>query len=102
MDDAQLTTTAPPAMAVVDWLLSGASEAQVAEALAQRYPGCDPSRTLLEVQQHLIAAGNPNADAVNGWALLAYRKLFQQMLAVGDLDGARKVVKEIQVLGGGK
>ena len=93
------TPTPPPALAVVDWLLSGASEQQVAEALAAKYPGTDARRVLGQVQHQLAAAGQPNADAVRGWCLLAYRRLFQQMLAVGDFNGCRQVVKEISVLG---
>ena len=91
--------TPPPALAVVDWLLSGASEQQVREALAQKYPNADARAVLTQVQQQLAAAGNPSADAVRGWCLLSYRRLFQQMLAVGDFNGARQVVREISVLG---
>ncbi len=91
--------TPPPSLAVVDWLLSGASEQQVREALAQKYPNADARAVLRQVQQQLAAAGNPNADAVRGWCLLSYRRLFQQMVAVGDFNGARQVVKEISVLG---
>jgi hypothetical protein len=93
------TATPPPALAVVDWLLSGASEQQVREALAAKYPGTDARQVLTQVQQQLAAAGNPSSDAVRGWCLLSYRKLYQQMLAVGDFNGCRQVVKEISVLG---
>jgi hypothetical protein len=102
MADTQTLATAPtpPAsLAVIDWLLSGASEQQVREALAQKYPHADARAVLRQVQQQLAAAGNPSADAVRGWCLLAYRRLFQQMLQVGDFNGARQVVKEISVLG---
>jgi hypothetical protein len=51
------------------------------------------------VQEHLTAAGNPSPDAVRGWSLLAYRKLYAQMLAVGDFDGCRKVIREITLIG---
>jgi len=54
---------------------------------------------MTQAQQTLTAAGNPSADAVRGWCLLSYRRLFQQMLQVGDFNGARQVVKEISVLG---
>ena len=93
------TPTPPPALAVVDWLLSGASEQQVHEALAAKYPGTNARQVLTQVQQQLAAAGNPSADSVRGWCLLSYRKLYQQMLAVGDFNGCRQVVKEISVLG---
>jgi hypothetical protein len=86
----------PPApLAVVEWLLNGASEQQIREAMAHRYPTVDPGETMANVQRQLQAAGRPNQDAVRGWALLAYRKLYQQMLSVGDYDGCRKVIKEI-------
>jgi hypothetical protein len=85
----------PPALVVIDWLLTGATEQQIREALAEKYPECDPTNVMLEVQTHLQAAGRPNTDAVKGWALMAYRKIYQQMLQIGDYSGALKAVKEI-------
>jgi hypothetical protein len=35
---------------------------------------------------------------VRGWALLSYRRLYQEMLRVGDFNGCRQVVKEICAL----
>lgn len=89
----------PPALQVIDWLLTGASEQQIREALSQTYPGTDARQVMQQVQEHLIAAGNPSPDAVRGWALLSYRRLYQEMLRVGDFDGCRKVVKEITLVG---
>jgi hypothetical protein len=88
----------PPALAVVDWLLTGASEHQVREALEQNYPDADANKIMASVKTHLAAAGNPDANAVKGWAIMAYRSLYQKMLATGDYDGCRKVIKEITLL----
>lgn len=88
----------PPALAVVDWLLTGASEHQVKEALEQNYPDVDANEIMSSVKNHLAAAGNPDASAVKGWAIMAYRGLYQKMLATGDYDGCRKVIKEITLL----
>jgi hypothetical protein len=101
MADTTLATspTPPPALAVVDWLLSGASEQQVREALAAKYPGTDARQVMTQAQQTLTAAGNPSADAVRGWALLSLRKIYANMLQVGDFDGARKCIVEITKLG---
>jgi hypothetical protein len=93
------TATPPPALQVLDWLLSGATETQVAEALAAKYPGCNRRQIMAEVQQQLAAAGNPSTDAVRGWALLSLRKIYPNMLQVGDFDGARKCIVEITRLG---
>lgn len=88
----------PPALAVVDWLLTGASEQQVREALEVNYPEADASEIMRSVKVHLAAAGNPDANAVKGWAIMAYRSLYQKMMATGDYDGCRKVIKEITLL----
>jgi len=88
--------TQPPVLeAVLEWLLSGASEQQVSEALGAKYPGTNAQATLRRVQEYLEQAGKPNSDAVRGWALLSYRRLYQEMLRVGDFNGCRQVIKEI-------
>lgn len=88
----------PPTLAVVDWLLTGASEQQVREALQANYPDANAGEIMGSVQVHLAAAGNPDANAVKGWAIMAYRSLYQKMLATGDYDGCRKIIKEITLL----
>lgn len=88
----------PPVEAVIEWLLTGASERQVKEALAQTYPDANCGAVMTTVQQYLAQAGQPNANSVRGWALLSYRRLYQEMLRVGDYNGCRQVVKEICTL----
>jgi len=90
-----IATSPPPALVVIDWLLTGASEQQIREALCEKYPDVNASEVMVEVQTQLQAAGRPNTDAVKGWALMAYRKIYQQMLQIGDYAGALKAVKEI-------
>jgi len=90
-----IATSPPPALVVIDWLLTGASEQQIREALFEKYPDVNASEVMVEVQTQLQAAGRPNTDAVKGWALMAYRKIYQQMLQIGDYAGALKAVKEI-------
>ena len=88
----------PAASVVVEWLLTGATEAQVAEALAAKYPHADGALVLSKVRKYLADCGRPDVDAVRGWALLSYRKLYQEMLKVGDYNGARQVVRQITAL----
>lgn len=94
------TVTPPPAQAVIEWLVAGASEQQIVEALKAKYPDVDANNTLTTVADRLAKAGRPDVDAVRGWALMSYRKLYQSMMQVGDYDGCRKVVKEIVSLCG--
>ena len=88
--------TRPPApAAVVGWLLTGANEQDVLEALRAKYPEADAAATLAAVRDRLTAEGTPDTDALRGWVLLSYRELYRRMLEVGDFDGARKVLKNI-------
>ena len=90
----------PAAAAVVEWLLSGVSEAEVVESLRSRYPDADAAATLAAVRHHLTAEGTPDPDALRGWVLLSYRELYRRMLDNDDLEGARKVVKNISEAAG--
>ena len=91
----------PPAdAAVVEWLLSGVSEAEVVESLRCRYPDADAGATLAAVRDHLAREGTPDTDALRGWVLLAYRELYRRLLDNDDLEGARKVVKNISEAAG--
>lgn len=86
----------PPApLAVVAWLLRGANESQVAEALRAEYPRARHDQTMQQVQEHLAAAGQPDPVAVRGWALLSLRQIYQRQLEAGDYDGCRKSIAEI-------
>lgn len=86
----------PPApIAVISWLLRGANEQQISEALRAEYPRARHDATMAAVQEHLAAAGQPDPDAVRGWALLSLRQLYQKQLEAGDFDGCRKSISEI-------
>ena len=91
----ELAPRPPAAAAIVQWLLTGASEQDVLEALRAKYPEADAGATLAAVRERLTAEGTPDTDALRGWVLLSYRELYRRRLEVGDFDGARKVLKNI-------
>ena len=95
VDDALVQQHPPAAEQVIAWLVSGATESEITEALAAKYPGTDPAATLATVQGHLRAAGNPDADCLRGWLLLTYRRLYAEMLRVGDFSGCRMALDSI-------
>jgi len=99
MDKNEIAPKPPPALAVLQWLVSGASEHDVVEALRAKYPAADVPTTMAAVRQHLAGEGRPDADALRGWVLVSYRELYRRMLEVGDFDGARKVLKNITEIG---
>lgn len=97
IDTADATPPAP--IAVVQWLISGASESDVLEALRAKYPAADVRETMAAVRAHFTGEGQPDTDALRGWVLVSYRELYRRMLEVGDFDGARKVLKNITEIG---
>jgi hypothetical protein len=100
MDDDNALASRPPApVAVLQWLISGATEHDIVEALRAKYPEADPRQTLAAVREHLAVEGQPEPDALRGWVLVSYRELYRRMLEVGDFDGARKVLKNITEIG---
>lgn len=98
-DETQIATQPPAPVAVLQWLISGASEADVLEALRVKYPTADPRQTMAAVRDHLAAEGQPEPDALRGWVLVSLRELYRRMLEVGDFDGARKVLRNITEIG---
>lgn len=94
-EPAALAPRPPAATAVVHWLLTGASEADILAALQAKYPEADIDATLATVRDHLAAEGQPDQLALRGWLLLSYREIYRRMLEVGDFDGARKTLKNI-------
>lgn len=91
----EIATPPPASAAVLEWLLTGASESDILTALRAKYPDVDVDATLAAVRDHLAREGTPDTDALRGWVLLSYRELYRRMLEVGDFDGARKVLKDI-------
>jgi hypothetical protein len=89
----------PPPVAVLQWLIGGASEHDIVEALRHKYPDADARQTIAAVRDHLAVEGQPQPDALRGWVLVSLRELYRRMLEVGDFDGARKVLKNITEIG---
>lgn len=95
----ELSKPAPPAAAVLQWLIAGANEQDIVEALQTKYPDADAGQVLQAVSDRLADEGRPSTDSLRGWCLVCYRELYRRMLEVGDFDGARKVLKNITEIG---
>ena len=95
----ELAPLLPAPVAVLQWLISGASEHDIVEALRQKYPQANARQTLAAVRDHLAVEGQPEPDALRGFVLVSLRELYRLMLEVGDFDGARKVLKNITEIG---
>lgn len=83
---------------VVRWTTTGATEAEILEAVSVKLPRMNGRKLMAALAARLKNEGNPNPDAVRGWAILCYRELYRKTMEIGDYDGARKMIKEITAL----
>jgi len=77
------------------WLVEGQHEKHVLEALAAQFPAADPAATLDAVMAHLAAIAAADPIILRGFALAAYREIYQRCMATGDFPTAIRCVKEL-------
>lgn len=93
-----LAATVPDAVKVnqiTKWVLSGATEYEIAEAVAAQWPGTELRPLLAKVLCELAEAGVTTAPLVLGWCIEATKFLYQRMVDIGDFAGALRAIKQI-------
>ena len=82
----------PAAQQVVEWMVKGHQEADIAEAVAAMFPGANAKKLIELAVDHFVAAAHCQRDVILGWAMEAYRELYRSLLNIGDYPGAMKAV----------
>lgn len=80
---------------VYDWLLQGASLAEIAEASAKEFPDCPVHELIRLAKEQLIAEGNRSPEELIAWAKAASLNLYGKFITIGDYSGALKCVAQI-------
>jgi len=80
---------------VLKWVLSGASDAEITEAIAAAYPNANAAQLLTETTKELRDAARINPKLVLGWSLLSTKFLYQKMVEIGDFTGALRATKQL-------
>lgn len=80
------------------WLLDGARDAEILASVAEHWPGQSTEALLLAVAGKLSEAAETDPDLVRGFCIEATRNVYQKMLAVGDLTGALRAIKQLAEL----
>lgn len=80
---------------VIQWLLEGHSDAHIRQAIATVWPEHNPDKLAESAVEHFEAAAACDPKVIVGWALEAYRHLYQKSIQIGDFAGAMKAVKEL-------
>jgi len=84
------------AATVVDWMLQGASGAQILEALAVKFPGIEAREALTAAGNHFEQISNADPRLIRGWCYEATRDLYRRMIEIGDYANALKAVKQLR------
>ena len=83
---------------IVKWILSGATEGDVAEAIEAAWPDATPKPLIVAAIERIRAAGDFDKQVVLGWCFEATRDLYRRMVDIGDFPGALRAVKQLAEL----
>lgn len=81
---------------ITQWILSGASEHDVVEAIHQHWPD-EPARPLITKALARLAKSGEATDAalLRGFCVEAARELFRKAVEKNDIDAALRCLKAI-------
>lgn len=78
---------------VVKWILTGAREMDVLEAIQAHWPNTDHRPLVAAAVGQLADAGNFDGGVVRGFCVEATKQLYRQMVELGDFAGALRAVQ---------
>ena len=83
---------------VVKWVLTGATEHDVVDAIKQAWPEDDAVPLITAAIDRLRAAGDFDHQIVLGWCFEATRDMYRRMVDIGDFPGALRAIKQLAEL----
>lgn len=83
---------------VTQWILSGASQHDITEAIAANFPGAQAEPLIVAAMTDLAKAGEAEPALVRGWCIEATREIYRRALEVGDLQIALRAAKQLYEL----
>ncbi len=78
---------------VFAWVLTGASNYDIEEAIRTTWPDADATQLVLAVAEQLADGATADPAIVRGWCFHATRDLYRRMVEIGDFAGAIRAVK---------
>jgi hypothetical protein len=83
---------------VFQWILSGASEHEIAQAIAEKFPNVGAKPLIVSAMKRIEKSADADASVVRGWAIESTRQIYQQALAAGDHANALRAIKQLTEL----
>lgn len=80
---------------VFKWILAGATDHDILEAVAQSWPGADAKPLIVIALEKIRGSGQVDRQTVLGWCFEATRDLYRRMVDIGDFPGALRAIKQL-------
>jgi len=93
-----IAPVANPGRQVIEWMIEGQRDEDIAEAVAAMFPGQNAKKLLAQAGDHFERIAHCQRNLVLGWSMEAYRALYRKLLKIGDYNGAMKAVASLQRL----
>lgn len=84
-----------PGAQVLRWILTGQSDADIAQAIAHYWPQLRVDEVAQSVADSLQQAGRPDDDLMRGWCIEAAREVLRQSLEAGEYNAALRAISLI-------
>lgn len=85
---------------VVRWIVTGATEHEVGEAIAQQWPDTEARPLIVAAMAKLAENASADPSAVRGWCFEATREVYRLAIAEKDLGVALRAAKQLNDLAG--
>jgi hypothetical protein len=93
-----IAPVANPGRQVIEWMIAGQRDEDIAEAVAKMFPGRNAQKLIAQAGDHFERISHCKRNLVLGWSMEAYRALYRKLLEIGDYHGAMKAVASLQKL----
>lgn len=78
------------------WLISGARDVDILEAIAEAWPKQNQTKLLTAVMKKFTEAAELPPDFVRGWIFESRRELYRQMVEIGDFPAALRALRDME------
>ena len=93
-----LTSQAARANQVLHWILEGATEYDILEAMQQAWPDGSHASILLGAIEKIRESSRLDPTTVRGFCVEATRDLFRRINEIGDFPGALRAIRQLREL----
>ena len=97
-DALPLTPATETAAQVYAWIIAGASEDQINEAVQATWPGQSPRPLIIAAMKRIASAATVDRECLVGWCIESTRAVYQQALEARDFGAALRAIKQLHAL----